>query len=162
MKEQKYNPELTKTLAAGLQGSHAHVTLEKALQGLPEEMRGEVPNGLPYSVWQLVEHIRIAQWDMVMFSLDASHESPPWPEGYWPEDSKPASDQVWKESLKKINEDKEAFIRHLESPEADLFTPFTHGEGQTLFGEAIQIIDHNSYHAAEIVAVRRLLKAWKG
>ena len=162
MTEKKYNAELTKELISSLRGSHAHVTLDRALKGLPDDLRGVVPQGLPYSVWQLVEHIRITQWDMVMFSIDASHESPPWPEGYWPEDSTPESDHVWKESLKKIAEDREAFIRFLESPDADLFTPFSHGEGQTLLREAIQLIDHNGYHIAEIVTVRRLLGAWKG
>lgn len=152
---------INNTLIENLKTSHAHATLDKALRGLPEDLRGVVPKGLPYSIWQLVEHIRITQWDMVMFSIDASHVSPPWPEGYWPENSAPASGEVWKESLRKIGADRDTFIRLLERPDTDLFTPFAHGEGQTLLQEALQIIDHNAYHVAEIVVVRRMLGAWK-
>ncbi|TDX02371.1 DinB family protein [Dinghuibacter silviterrae] len=160
MAMEKHNEELIKTLARNLRTSHAHITLDRALRGLPEDLRGKVPPGFPYSVWQLVEHIRIAQWDMVMFAIDPSHESPDWPEGYWPSESIPVSGEVWKESLRKIDADREAFIHFLERPGTDLFTPLAHGEGQTLLQEALQIIDHNSYHVAEIVTVRRALGAW--
>jgi hypothetical protein len=161
MTQIKNNVELIKTLVDNLRTSHAHATLDHALRGLPEDLRGAVPKGLPYSIWQLVEHIRIAQWDMVMFCIDGSHTSPTWPESYWPEESAPASDKVWKESLKKIETDRETFIHYLQRPDADLFTPLAHGEGQTLFQEALQIIDHNSYHTAEIIVARRVLGAWK-
>lgn len=162
MSETKNNAELTKSLVDNLRTSHAHATLEKALRGLPEDDRGLVHKGLPYSIWQLVEHLRITQWDMVMFSIDSSHVSPSWPEGYWPARPAPASDKIWKESLKRIEEDRDTFIRHLEKPDADLFTPFRHGDGQTLLQEALQIIDHNAYHVAEIIVLRRLLGNWKG
>jgi hypothetical protein len=110
----------------------------------------------------MVEHIRITQWDMVMFSIDPSHVSPSWPDGYWPAKLQPVPDRVWKESLKRIEDDREMFIRHLEKPESDLVSPFHHGEGQTLLQEAVQIIDHNAYHTAEIIVLRRLLGNWKG
>jgi uncharacterized damage-inducible protein DinB len=155
------NDELIKTLARNLRASNAHITLDRALQGLPEDLRGKVPHGFPYSIWQLVEHIRIAQWDMIFFSMDASHESPDWPKGYWTTDHAPASGAAWKESLGNIDAEREAFIRFIEQPGTDLFTPLPHGEGQTLLQEALQIIDHNSYHVAEIVAIRRALGAWK-
>jgi hypothetical protein len=157
----KNNATLAKDLISYLKGSHAHVSLDDALKGLPADLRGVVPPGLPYSIWQLLDHIRIAQWDMVAFSSDPKHQSPPWPKGYWAKEAAPASEKVWTECLKKIKEDEEKLVGLLEDPDVDLFAPFPYGDGQHLFKEVLQVIDHNSYHTAEIVAARRILGVWK-
>lgn len=153
--------ELVKTLKELLLKANAHVTFADAVKGLPAALRGVVPEQLPYSIWQLVEHIRITQADILEFSRDADYKSPRWPEGYWPASPAPANDHVWQKSLDQIKADTHAFIELLEAPEADLFSPFPYGDGQHLFREAVLIADHTSYHTGEIVAIRRLLNAWK-
>jgi DinB superfamily len=147
--------ELTKLL----QGGGAHVSLKDALKGLPTAMRGVVTSELPYSIWQIVEHIRIAQWDMLEFSKDGAHESPKWPDEYWPKEAAPPSDAAWRKSIKQIESDLEEFISLMKK--ADLYSKIPHGSGQTVLREALQIADHNAYHTAEIVVIRRLLGAWK-
>jgi hypothetical protein len=141
--------------------SHAHATLEKALEGLPAEYRGVVPDGLPYSIWQLVEHIRFCLWDILEFCKSAEHVSPSWPDGYWVKSATPASDKEWDDSLKQLHTDTNNFIELLNSKDADIHKPIPWGDGQTLLREAIVIIDHNGYHTAEIILIRRLLGIWK-
>jgi uncharacterized damage-inducible protein DinB len=155
-----YNKELVKTLEQLLTGGHAHATFDDAVEGLPAELRGKIPEGLPYSIWQLVEHIRITQWDILEFSRNPKHESPSWPEGYWPEETAPASDAVWKKCLTQIKSDLQEFIDLLKDPNVDLYAPFPHGDGQHLLREAMLIADHTSYHTGEIIVLRRLLGAW--
>lgn len=146
--------ELTKLL----KGGNAHADLKTALAGLPPELRGAKAGGLPYTIWQLVEHIRIAQWDMLEFSKDGNHQSPEWPEGYWPKESAPADDMAWKQSVKQIDDDLEAFIALLQ--DGNIYASIPHGDGQSILREALQIADHNAYHIAEIIVIRRLLGAW--
>lgn len=134
------------------------MSLKDALKGLPAKMRGVPTNDLPYSIWQIVEHIRIAQWDMLEFSKDGRHKSPKWPDDYWPEEAAPASDAAWRKSLKQIESDREEFINLLKK--ADIYKVIPHGSGQTILREALQIADHNAYHIAEIVVIRRLLGVW--
>jgi len=157
----KQQKELIKSLKELLAGGNAHATLDDAIEGLPKELRGAVPENMPYSIWQLVEHIRITQWDILEFSRDPKHKSPSWPDEYWPKDAAPPSEKAWKETLDKIKSDNKEFIKLLEDPEADLFAPFPHGDGQHLLREAILIGDHTSYHTGEIIVIRRLLGAWK-
>jgi len=142
-----------------LKGGSAHVGLQDAVANLPFHLLGERPHKLPYSIWQLVEHIRIAQWDMLEFSKDGRHKSPKWPDDYWPKETAPKSEQEWKDCLKQIDEDLKAFIELVESE--DLFEQIPHGDGQNILREALQIADHNAYHVAEIIVIRRLLNAWK-
>ena len=149
-----------KSLEELLKGSHAHVSFEDAVKGLPEKLRGVIPENMPYSIWQLVEHIRIAQNDILEFSRNPGHQSPPWPEGYWPKDPAPKDDAAWKHSLSEIKKDLAEFIKLLDQPDTDLYEPFPHGDGQHLFREALLIADHTSYHTGEIVTIRRLLGAW--
>ena len=152
--------KLVSVLKEMLKGGHAHVTFEHAVDKLPAKLRGVVPEGLPYSIWQLVEHIRITQWDILEFSRDPSHKSPAWPDEYWPKETAPADEASWKHALSDIASNTKAFIHLLESPDADLYTPFSHGDGQNLLREAILIVDHTSYHTGEIILLRRLLGAW--
>lgn len=142
-----------------LQGGNAHIGLVDALKGLPADARGIKPDKLPYSIWQLVEHIRIAQWDMVQFCIDADHQSPKWPDEYWPKETAPKDDEAWANSLKQIHDDLQEFIAVLK--ERDIYKKLSHGTGQTILREALQIADHNAYHISEIVVIRRLLGNYK-
>ncbi|MDR6940481.1 DinB family protein [Mucilaginibacter pocheonensis] len=141
-----------------LNGGNAHADLTKALSGLPAGLRGVKPDKLPYSIWQLVEHIRIAQWDMLEFCKNGSHESPNWPDDYWPKENSPKSDEEWNNAVKQIAADRDelaALVRN-----EDLFEKIPHGDGQNILREALQAADHTAYHVAEIIIIRRLLDAW--
>lgn len=142
-----------------LKGGGAHVAVKDAVADIPFVLLGERPHALPYSIWQLVEHIRIAQWDMLEFSKDGNHQSPKWPDEYWPKEPAPKDKKSWDKSLAQIDDDLKEFIGLMEKQ--DLFEPIAHGTGQTLLREALQIADHTAYHLAEIVVIRRLLGIWK-
>jgi len=146
--------ELTKLLLGG----SAHVSLQDALKGMKPELRGVKPDHLPYSAWQLVEHIRIAQWDMLQFCRDAEHKSPKWPDDYWPKESAPEDDNAWNGSISQINSELDEFIELMEH--SDIYQKLQHGDGQTILLEALQIADHNAYHIGEIIAIRRFLGDW--
>jgi uncharacterized damage-inducible protein DinB len=149
---------LIKELKKVLIGGGAHVGVKDATAAIPFDLLGEKPHGLPYSIWQLVEHIRIAQRDMLEFSKDGNHKSPNWPDEYWPKENAPADKNSWDKALKQIDDDLEAFIELVE--QRDLYEPISHGSGQSILREALQIADHTAYHTAEIVVIRRLLGAW--
>jgi uncharacterized damage-inducible protein DinB len=155
------NKTLIQNLKELLAGGHAHVSFEDAVKQLPADLQGVTPSGMPYSIWQLVEHIRITQWDILEFSRKPDHVSPEWPSGYWPKEKAPANAAAWKKSLEQIRQDRKAFISLLEQPDADLYTPFAWGDGQNLLREAMLIADHTSYHTGEIVVLRRMMKAWE-
>lgn len=155
------NKAIVHTLKQLLNGGNAHVSIEKALENIPAGIRGEVPAGLPYSLWQLAEHIRIAQWDILEFCKHASHLSPEWPDEYWPKETTPASNTQWEKTIKAISDDRKSFLQLLEAPDADLYTPFEHADdGQNLLREALLIADHTAYHTGEIIVLRRLLDNW--
>lgn len=156
---EKHTQILLDELQKLLNGGGAHVGFNEAVENIPFHLLGEKPHGLPYSIWQLVSHIRIAQWDMLEFSKDGSHQSPNWPEGYWPEETAPSSEEEWTQALKAIHHDLNSFIDLLAS--GNLYEAIPHGDGQSILREALQIADHNAYHIAEIVVVRRLLGVWK-
>ena len=152
---------LRKHLAWLIQESEAHVEFEKAVAGLPPKLRGVVPEGAMHSAWDLLEHMRIAQWDIVEFSYNPTHRSPSFPEGYWPESSTPPNAKAWQESVAAFRRDRKTMVRLVTDPKTDLFTPIPHGTGQTVLREAMLLADHNSYHIGELVFLRRLLGAWK-
>ena len=145
-----------------LHGGHAHVNFEDAVRDLPARLRGKVPRGLPYSAWQLVEHMRLTQEDILLFSrnYDGTYESPEWPEGYWPSAEAPPDDEDWDNSIAGFRADRAAFEALIREAKQDLFAAFPWGEGQTLLREALLIADHTSYHLGQLVAVRRLVGAW--
>ena len=147
--------ELTKLLLGGT----AHTSLTNALKGLKPGLRGVKPQNMPYSIWELVEHIRIAQWDMLLFCKDTEHKSPNWPDDYWPKEAAPEHNDVWEGSLSQINSDLDEFIELMEH--SDIYQKLPHGNGQTILLEALQMADHNAYHIGEIVAIRRMLGDWK-
>lgn len=155
--------ELKKELVYQLRGGHAHAPLEQVVKGMPFEKQGLVPKGMPYSAWQLLEHLRLALEDMVEFSdnADGHYREKSFPDDYWPKAAEPPSKNAWAESVKTIEEELGKFVRLVSDPKADLFEPFPWGEGQTLAREAMQIVDHNAYHLGELVAVRRAVGAWE-
>jgi uncharacterized damage-inducible protein DinB len=138
----------------------AHRNLDFVFREVPEDVRGKRPASFPHSLWELLEHIRIAQWDILEFSRSPEHESPDWPDGYWPSEPAPPSPQAWDESLVKLSSDLEAMAELVRDPEKDLFEPFPWGDGQNLLREGLLVADHNAYHAGQVVAVRRILGAW--
>jgi hypothetical protein len=161
----KLGAEVRKQLKQLLDGGQAHATFEDAVKGLSTKLRGVVPEGLPYSAWQIVEHIRIAQRDILDFSRngDGSYKPRKWPQDYWPKKAAPPSVKAWSESIRQIHKDRKAFEALLkEAGDAALTEPFPWGDGQTLLREALLIADHAAYHTGELIVVRRLLSAWKG
>ncbi|MGH9678672.1 MAG: DinB family protein [Candidatus Acidiferrales bacterium] len=144
-----------------LSGGNAHLDWKPALGGIPPKLRGVRPEGSPHSVWELLEHMRIAQWDILEFSRDPKHVSPDWPSGYWPKAPAPASTAAWDKSLKQFARDLAAMKKLATDPKTDLFARIPHGTGQTILREALLVVDHNAYHLGQIVLVRRLLGAWK-
>lgn len=143
-----------------LRGGGAHLDCEQAISGLPAEARGARPAGLPFTCWGLLEHIRIAQWDILEFSRDAKHVSPEWPSGYWPASEAPPSDAAWEKSVAAFRADLKAMQKLVMNPKTDLFARIPHGDGQTILREALLVADHNAYHLGQLVLVRRLLGAW--
>ena len=154
------NMLVIKNLVDLIQGGNAHASLDKALSDMPFSLLGEKPGGLPYSIWQLAEHIRIAQWDILEFSRNASHISPKWPDDYWPKENAPKSEEEWHNCILAIAKDRQAFIELIKNSGDDLEKVFDYGDGQSLLKEALLVADHNSYHTAEIIILRRLLKVW--
>ncbi len=143
-----------------LKGGGAHLDFDKAVKDLPAKLRGVKPAGLPYSAWRLVEHLRIAQWDIVEFCVNPRHVSPSWPEGYWPKGDAPPEETDWDKSLAAFREGLQRMQDLVANPATDLFAPLAHGDGQTILREALLVADHNAYHLGQLVAVRRLLGAW--
>lgn len=148
--------ELTELINKG----NAHLSVEDAVAGIDLKLLTVIPEHLPYNVWQLIEHIRITQWDIVEFCLSADHVSPEWPAQYWPEPEEKADQVKLDSSLKQIKADRERFFALLNDPDRDLYTPFPYGDGQNLFKEALLIADHTSYHLGELIVLRRLLGNW--
>jgi DinB family protein len=144
-----------------LSGKGAHADFAAAITDFPPRLRGVRPQNAAHSAWEVLEHLRIAQWDMLEFSRDSKHVSPEWPSGYWPGSAEPESDAAWERSVKAFQRDLAAARKMVADPKSDLFTPFAHGDGQTLLREALQMADHIAYHVGELIVLRRLLGAWK-
>jgi hypothetical protein len=144
-----------------LRGRNAHIDFDKAVADLPSNLRGIKPKGAPHTAWQLVEHMRIAQWDILEFSRDPKHVSPAWPEGYWPKTEAPPSPAAWNNSLRKFRADWKAMAKLVADKKKNVFARIPHGTGQTLLREALLVADHNAYHTGQLVLLRRWLGAWK-
>jgi DinB family protein len=155
------NHSLREHLLELLTGGHAHAKFENAIKDLPAKLRGAKPANFPHSPWMILEHLRIAQWDILEFSRNEKHESPKWPEGYWPKTEAPPTDAAWKKSVDQFESDLNAMKDLVKDSKTDLFAKFPWGDGQTVLREALMLADHNSYHVAQLVDVRRLLGAWK-
>ena len=137
----------------------AHLSFDEAMRGLAPELRGKKVKGSPHTIWQLLEHMRIAQWDILEFSRDAKHVSPKFPEGYWPPRDAPNSDAEWKKSVAQFRQELEEMKKLVsEASEEQLFARIPHGEGQTLLREALLAADHNSYHLGQLMLLRKILE----
>ncbi len=136
---------------------NAHTTFEAACADLTPEIWNQHVPDVPYTIWQLAEHVRIAQWDIVEFCLGETHQSPDWPTGYWPAQDATADEQQWQATLHQIHADRQRFIDLLHAAGTDLLARIPHGTGQTILREAMLIADHAAYHTGEIILVRRLL-----
>jgi hypothetical protein len=143
-----------------LRGGGAHLDFEKAIAGLPPALRGAKPAGQPHTPWRLLEHLRIAQWDILEFSRDPHHVSPPFPDGYWPKGDAPPDPSAWDRSVAAFRADLRATQDLVADPATDLLAPLPHGQGQTVLREALLVADHNAYHLGQLVLLRRLLGAW--
>jgi hypothetical protein len=143
-----------------LKGGGAHATFDQAVAGIPVKLRGHQPSGYPHSPWMLLEHLRIAQHDILEFSRNKKHVSPKWPEGYWPRQPEPPTSAAWNASVKSFRQDLQTMQKQLANPKTDLYARIPWGDGQTILREALLVADHNAYHLAQLVVVSRLLGAW--
>lgn len=148
---------IRKELLALLRGGEAHMSFDRAVSGFPmKDINNQVPNG-SYRVWHLLEHMRIAQWDILEFVRDPGHVSPSFPDGYWPQPDETATPALWRKTVKNISADLEAVQEMVEDPKTDFFSPIPHAKGYTIFREILLVADHNAYHIAELVSLRRVL-----
>jgi hypothetical protein len=147
-------------LADLLRGGDAARPAAELLREFPYAQAGIVLVGLPYSAWSLVEHLRMAQDDIVEFSRGPDHESPAWPDEYWPESTRPLNEIAWNGSIEAFEAGLEAMIALVLDEERDLLAPFPWGEGQNLLREAVMLAEHNSYHSGQLVVIGRLLGVW--
>ncbi len=143
-----------------LAGGEAHLDWRAALGKFPSKLRGIRPAKAPHSAWEILEHVRIAQWDILEFSRDAKHVSPNWPSEYWPKSPGPPSAGAWDKSVKAFQQDLAAMVKLVMNPKTDLAARIPHGRGQTILREALLVADHNSYHLGQFVLLRRLLNSW--
>jgi hypothetical protein len=142
-----------------LKGGQAHLDFDAAVKGFPVALRGKRPRGSPHSPWELLEHMRIAQWDILEFTRNAKHVSPEFPEGYWPGKAEPPNKLVWDKSVKTFRADLKSMMALVADKSRDLYSPIPHGDGQTLFREALLVADHNAYHLGQFVLLRKMLGA---
>ena len=147
-------------LVAALAWKDAHVDFDAAVDGIPPDKRGTRPHGLPYSAWQLIEHLRLAQHDILDFCINPDYEELAWPDDYWPASPEPPDSDAWETSIRRYREDLAAVQRLAADRSIDLAAKIPHGQGQTYGREVLLILDHAAYHIGELVLLRRLLGAW--
>lgn len=153
------DPSLRDHLLNVLDSDHAHLKFDDAVKDFPAELRGQRPSGAPHSPWELLEHLRIAQWDLLEFSRDPNHVSPEFPTGYWPSAPTPPDDNAWDESVSAYRRDQRAFADLLRDDAIDLHARIPHGTGQTVLREILVAVDHNAYHLGQLVTTRKILGA---
>ena len=156
-----HNDMLLDQLVKLLSWEDAHVNFEAAVEGIPAQFQSLRPEGLPYSPWQLLEHMRLTQRDILDFCRDPTYETPKWPDDYWPKSPIPSTPESWQESVANFLSDREAFVGIITDPSLDLYSKIPHGEGQTYLREVVLVADHSAYHIGELVALRRLLGVWR-
>ncbi|HSA94153.1 MAG TPA: DinB family protein [Terriglobales bacterium] len=159
----KKNPDaaLRDHLLYVLRGGGAHLSFDDTVARFPARLRGRKAKGAPHTAWQLLEHLRIAQWDILEFSRNRKHVSPKFPEGYWPNTAAPPSAAAWDRSVAAFRRDLKAMQALVRNPKTDLFARIPRGDGQTILREALLVADHNAYHLGQLVLLRRLLGAWE-
>jgi len=151
------NDEALRELLAGLiKSGDAHQDFDSAVDDVPAAMRGKRPAGAPHSPWELFEHMRIAQWDILEYSRNAAHVSPEFPDGYWPASQEPPSQSAWDESVASFRADRAALTAIANDKSTDLFAKIPHGKA-TWIAQLLLVADHNTYHLGQLVLVRRML-----
>ncbi len=154
--------QLREHLVFLLKGGGAHATFNDVVKDMPENLRAVKPQRLPHSAWMLLEHLRIAQWDILEFSRNAKYDAPKWPDDYWPKTEAPPSAAAWDKSIRQFRKDAKAMQDLVGNSKTDLFAKIPWGDGQTILREALLVADHNAYHLGQLIDLRRLLGAWKG
>ena len=144
-------------LVSVLKGGQSHSPIDLAIAAWPSQSRGLRPGNANHSGWELLEHMRTAQWDILDFSVSAEHVSPKYPDGYWPDSEIPPSDEAWNESVEQFGKDLEAMQSLVSDPTTDLHAPIPHGDGQTILREALTLASHNSYHIGQLMTLRKVL-----
>ncbi|WP_266205254.1 DinB family protein [Pontibacter kalidii] len=148
--------QLREQLVKLMRGGQAFRTREELLEGITRQEAGRKAEGLPYTIWQLLEHLRFAQHDILDFSRNASYQEPAWPDDYWPAQAAPESQEALEQTMRTLTQDLEELVQLVQNPKTDLYAPFPHGQGQTLLREAMLVAEHNAYHLGQIVLLRKL------
>lgn len=161
-KNKNKDKQLREHVVELLNGKGAHATFDDAVKAMPEKLFGVKPESLPHSAWMLLEHLRLAQWDILEFSRDPKYKAPKWPDDYWPKSAAPPNQAAWDKSVQQFRKDLKAMQDLVSDPKTDLFAKIPWGDGQTILREALLVADHDAYHIAQLVDVRRLLGAWPG
>jgi hypothetical protein len=149
---------LRKHLVNFLRMEGAHLSFDEAVKGFPIELRGAKPKGAPHTPWQLLEHLRIAQWDILDFSRNPAYQEMKWPDDYWPTTEVPPDAAAWDHSVERFRRDLKAMEELVSDPSTDLTARISHGSGQTVLREALLVADHKSYHLGQLVFVRKMLE----
>ncbi len=143
-----------------LKGGNAHINFQDTIRDFPAELRGKRPKGAPHSPWEELEHMRIAQGDILDFSRNADYKAPKWPDDYWPAEPEPPDEKAWDRSVHAFCQDLQTMCALVGDEATDLYARIPHGEGQTILREALLVADHNAYHLGQLVLLRRILGAW--
>ena len=145
-------------LVSAVEGSESHIGFDSAVDNFPAELRNAKPTGAPHSAWELLEHLRISQRDILDFSRDPKgYKEKKWPDEYWPQTSAPSTDEAWKKSVDAFKADRQDLNKLVQNPQSDLWNPFPHGDGQTLLREALLLANHNSYHLGQLMFLKKML-----
>ncbi len=144
-----------------MRGGSAHLRFDEAIEGLPADLRGTKHQELPHTAWQLLEHLRITQWDILDFSRNPDYVHLKWPDDYWPKTAAPPDDAAWDQAAEQFRQDLKAMQDLVADPKTDLFAKIPWGDGQTILREAMLVADHNAYHIGQIVSLRQALGAWQ-
>jgi DinB superfamily len=157
MAQDSSTEQLRQQLVDAIRGHQAHIGFNSAIKDFPPAIQGTKPPDAPHTAWQLLEHMRIAQNDILEFSRNPQHKSPQWPDEYWPETEAPPDEEAWSKSVASFQQDAEAMTKLVQNPQIDLFKSFAHGEGQTLLREALLVASHNSYHLGQLMFLKKTL-----
>lgn len=157
----KNDKTLREDLVSLLTENNAHASFDDTVKNMPADKQGKRPEGCPHSPWELLEHLRIAQRDIVEYALNPKHESPEFPSGYWPKSPEPPDEKAWEKSVAAFRKDLKKLVAAIEKPSTDLLAPIPHTKKQSLLNKTLLVADHNAYHVGQLIIVRRLLGAWR-
>ena len=159
MAQNEQDDSIRKHVLHLLRGGGAHQSFDDFVGSFPADLCGRRIEGLPYTPWQVLEHMRLAQWDILEFSRDPDHVSPEFPKGYWPKPDDLGSPALWRQSVEQFRSDLQQMEALVEDPSTDLYARIPHGDGQTILREALLIVDHNAYHLGALAVMARIVKA---